>query len=503
VKALAHASSTTQRDVEAPHPRNGVFDRAVGETPLVIALACCAAVLFGHLAMQFAADSWLNLLGGRETLEHGLPRHDTLAVLSRGQEWIDQQWLAHLFYYGAYLAGGLSLVARVNVVVFLLAVAGVYWFARSRGASAVAVVLCSVPLLIVGIEFVRAQVLAEPLFVAVLALLASESRRPTKRWAFVFPVLVLWANIHGSVVFGAALVAMLGVVELARGLDGRRSTARAVGLVVLPWLCIFASPYGPSLITYYRATLRNPEFTRHLTEWASPTFGSVWGVLLLASALLTVALVARRPRGLSAFELAAMAFALLAAMQAVRSIVWFVIAVAMLLPELVEGEAHGRDPSRAMTPVQRGVIAAAAGAASLLALLSVARPGPAVANTWPPGAIHAIDRVLRSDPNARVLAGYDLADWVLFDSSQARGRIAYDGRWEILGHEKFLAVMRYLGQETSTWKRVSRGYRVIILRRSSAGSLIRWYAGQPGVTVLYRSSHVVAFDRGRSADPKP
>jgi hypothetical protein len=156
-----------------------------------------------------------------------------------------------------------------------------------------------------------------------------------------------------------------------------------------------------------------------------------------------------------------------------------------------------------MTPVQRGVIAAAAGAASLLALLSFARPGPAVANTWPPGAIHAIDRVLRSDPNARVLAGYDLADWVLFESAQARGRIAYDGRWEILSHEKFLAVMRYLGQETPTWERVSRGYRVIILRRSSAGSLIRWYAGQPGVAVLYRSSHVVAFDRGRSADPKP
>jgi hypothetical protein len=480
--------------------RNRLVDVVVRESPLVIALACSAAVLFGHLAMQFAADSWLNLLSGREIVEHGLPHHDALAVVSRGHEWIDQQWLAHLFYYGAYLVGGLGFVARVNVVVFLVAVGAVYWFARRRRAGAVAVVLCSVPMLILGIEFIRAQVLAEPLFVALIALLASESRRRTPRVALAFPILVLWANIHGSVVLGAVLVATLGCVELARG--SRRAdaaTVRAIALIALPLPCILASPYGSALVTYYKATLHNPEFSRHLTEWASPTFGSLAGVLLLATALLTAVLVARRPRELTAYEVAVLAITLLGALQAVRSIVWFVIAAGMLVPELLSRELGRAEPDRGPTPGQRAVIVFAAGAATFLAALSVAHPGPALANDWPPGAQRAIDAVLRSDSHARVLASYDVADWVLFESSLARGRIAFDGRWEILNRTEFLGAMRLLGGNP----RLARGYRVVVVRPASSWQLYHWAATRPGAEVRFRSRRLVVLDLGRAADSKP
>jgi hypothetical protein len=480
--------------------RNRLVDVVVRESPLVIALACSAAVLFGHLAMQFAADSWLNLLSGREIVEHGLPHHDALAVVSRGHEWIDQQWLAHLFYYGAYLVGGLGFSARVNVLVFLVAVGAVYWFARRRRVGAVAVVLCSVPMLILGIEFIRAQVLAEPLFVALVALLASESRHRTRRVALAFPILVLWANIHGSVVLGAVLVTTLGFVELARG--SRRAdaaTARAIALIALPLPCIFASPYGSALVTYYKATLHNPEFSRHLTEWASPTFGSLAGVLLLVTALLAAALVARRPRDLTAYELAVLAITLLGALQAVRSIVWFVIAAGMLVPELLSRELGRAEPDRGLTTGPRALIMLATGAAAFLAALSVTHPGPGLANDWPPAAQRAIDGVLRSDSHARVLASYDVADWVLFRSSLARGRIAFDGRWEILNRKEFLSAMRLLGGDP----RLARGYRVVVVRPASARQLYRWAATRPGAQVRFRSLRLVVLDLGRAADPKP
>ncbi len=499
MKAVGHAGGGPLADTMVAHRGAGLLDAVVREAPILLALTCSAAVLFSHLAMQFAADSWLNLMGGREIVAHGLPHHDTLAVLSTGQTWIDQQWLAHLFYYGAYAAGGLNAAARANVIVFLIAVAGVFWFARRRGAGSVSVALCSIPMLIVGVEFIRAQVLAEPLFVALLVLLASESRVATRRVFLAFPLLVLWANLHGSVLFAAALVTLLGFVEMRAALRQARRfrhVVRPLMLIVLPWPCILASPYGASVLSYFDSTLRNKEFPHYLTEWASPTLASLWGVILFGSAVLAVALVARRPRVLTAFEIGALALTLLAAASAVRSIPWFTIAIAMLLPQLLHGEMSRPQNDVGLTRTQRGLVAAAAATAVILVGIAVARPGPSVSADWPPAAADTVNRALQADPSARLIAGYDLADWLLFEAPEARGRIAFDGRWEILSRPQFLAAMRYFGQATPAWQRPSLGYRLVALNPSSAGALVHWYEGQRGVKVLYRSPRVVVFDRG-------
>jgi hypothetical protein len=500
MKAMGQAGGGPVAQTGVAHRGYGLLDVVVREVPLILALACSAAVLFSHLTMQFAADSWLNLLGGREIVAHGLPRHDTLAVLSQGHTWIDQQWLAHLFYYGAYVAGGLTAAARANVMVFLLAVAGVFWFARRRGAGSVSVALCSIPMLIVGVEFIRAQVLAELLFVALLALLASESRTATRSVFLAFPLLVLWANLHGSVVFAAALVALLGMVEAVAVLRNEqvrfRGLARPLLLITLPWFCIFASPYGTSVLTYFKSTLRNPEFPRYLTEWAAPSLASLWGMILFASAALAIALIARRPRGLTAFEVLALALALVGAITAVRSIPWFTVAVAMLVPELLGRELSSSETEPGLTLSQRMMVVGAAAAAVATVGIAVVRPGEPVSTSWPPAAVNAVQSALREDPSARVLAGYDLADWLLFEAPEVRGRIAFDGRWEILSRPEFLAAMRYVGQVTPGWERFSLRYRLIVLNPASAGRLVNWYERQPDVKELYRSSRVVVFDRG-------
>jgi len=115
---------------------------------------------------------------------------------------------------------------------------------------------------------------------------------------------------------------------------------------------------------------------------------------------------------------------------------------------------------------------------------------------WPPAAANTVNSALHADPSARVIAGYDLADWLLFEAPEARGRIAFDGRWEILSRPQFLAAMRYFGQATPTWQGPSLGYRLVVLNPASAGALVHWYERQRGVKVLYRSPRVVVFDRG-------
>src|SRR5205809_967223 len=81
-------------------------------------------------------------------------------------------------------------------------------FARRAGASPRSVALVALLPLCVApwVLQLRTQTLALPLFVAVYGLLAADSRRPSLRVWLVFPLLVLWGNLHGSVVLGAMLV---------------------------------------------------------------------------------------------------------------------------------------------------------------------------------------------------------------------------------------------------------------------------------------------------------
>src|SRR5215470_1227626 len=169
----------------------------------VLAALCAVQALLVRGAVT--ADSWYTLVGGRLVARHGLPRHDSLTLLTLGRIWPDQQWLGHLAIYGAWSAGGWGLVGALSVVVYTGAFAITALGARLGGASDRSVAVVAAACFCVGLPnaAVRAQLLAYPLFAAVLALLLADVRRPSRRVYLVLPVLVLWANVHGSVVLGA------------------------------------------------------------------------------------------------------------------------------------------------------------------------------------------------------------------------------------------------------------------------------------------------------------
>lgn len=499
-----HEARNSKRSTSSRTER--LIEFLAAESPLLITCSCLAALWLGYLSVQFAADTWLNLLGGQQIFASGLPHHDALAVMSRGREWIDQQWLANVFFYGLHQLGGPTLVARTNVLVFVGTLALCFFIARRRGASPVSLMLLCIPAALVSLDFIRAQILAEPLLVLLLALLSAESRRPSVKVALVFPILILWANVHGSVVLGAALVSLLGVTELVKTARaqrrGPRALTRPILLAALPWTCVFASPYGLDLLTYYRTTIGNDQFGKYLSEWAPPTFTSFWGMPLFLLAGFAVFLVARHPRSLTAFEIGALVLTAVSGLMAVRSIPWFTFAALLLLPPLVDQVFAGmRSQRRTSFPRAFAVTGVVLGFA--IVTMALVRPGVSLANDWPPSAAAAVSKVLREDPNARIFASYDLADWLLFTTPGTRGRIAFDGRWEILEPKTFVQIMKFFGQRTPSWERSASGYRLIVLNPTTQQGLIRTYLGRPGVRVLHRSERVIVLDRGLSADRSP
>ena len=89
----------------------------------------------------------------------------------------------------------------------------------------------------------RPQSFAFPLFAAVLWLVLADARQPSRRVFLTLPLLVLWTNLHGSVVLGAMLVSLAGARRRWSSSGGRAGAGSRC--LLAPWACVFASPVRP------------------------------------------------------------------------------------------------------------------------------------------------------------------------------------------------------------------------------------------------------------------
>jgi hypothetical protein len=474
--------------------------RIFGNEALLVAIGAlfvASAVFASRTALQ--ADSWLSFLAGREIVSHGLPHADALAVLTHGRSWVDQQWLGQLALYAFYRGGGLKLVLFASIVIQLAALVLGIRFARRRGASPLAIAPFAFATWLVAISWLRVQVFSQLLFVVLVCLLAQQSRRASPRVFLALPLLMLWANLHGAAFVGAALVALLGLTEVVSLIRLRKRSAakwaRALALGVTPWLCLLVTPYGLSIVSYYRSTLANPAFRRFISEWAPPTLLSAQGVVFFVLAAGVAVIVGRRARDLTHFEIAALVFTAAGALLAARSVPWFAYTALLVLPALTERAwpertAAGRDSWLTST------LAIVACLAAVVMLVTAARwPQTRFTAAYPSTAAAAVAQATSRHPKARVLATYELADWLLFTNPSLRGRIAFDGRWELLSGGEISAALDYLYQSRSNWDWIARGYSVFVLDPGRESGLVAMYDGRPDMRVLYRSSLLVVFER--------
>ncbi len=138
-------------------------------------------------------DTWLTLMAGREVVDNGLPRTETLTVLGQGATWTDQQWLAQVVFYGAHELAGLRAVVVLDVLLVVLALGLAAAAARSGGASSRSTFVVGLLAVLAGPWgwTIRAQTTALPLFAGVLWLLVDAARRGVRRRTLlVLPALV-------------------------------------------------------------------------------------------------------------------------------------------------------------------------------------------------------------------------------------------------------------------------------------------------------------------------
>ena len=452
------------------------------EAFVILAVVGVVAVLAAALPRMVVPDTWLALVDGRWISAHGLPHHDAIAAWTRGETWIDQQWLAHLSLYALASLGGVKLVLAVAMLIDLAAIAVAAFAARKSGASPRSTALCLLAAFLVApwLLQARTQTLALPLFVAVYALLAADARRPSNRVLLALPLLVVWANVHGSAALGVALTFLAGLIAL-----GKRRLQGLVLAVGGP-LCLLASPYGFGLVGYYRRMLIGSPLPHYVDEWA-PTKLELDTLAFFVLAFTTVFLLARYARAVTLFERLALVALLLVGLLAGRNTGWLGLGFAVSGPLLLDALWP---PAKTVDPALRRANVVLASVAIAIAALAVAvrlaQPETTLLAAWRTDGSAAA--ATAAGPRGLVLADDLHSDWLLWQRPELTGRVAYDVRFELLRESQLAALQRF--RDGGGPKSFVAPYRVLTFgSRGDASSLA------PGARTVYVSPSFVVVER--------
>jgi hypothetical protein len=461
--------------------------------PWLVALVALSLAVSLEYSRYLFADSYYDLYAGRYIVQHGIPHWNVVTVVAHGAPWIDQQWLAQVIYYGAWAAGGYPAVALLSSLVLTSGFAVLALAMRSRGVPPTRMFgwTCAAIIVYLGNIVIRAQSFAYPLFALTLWLVVADSRAPRLRartW-LVLPVLVLWANTHGSVLIGAAMVALYAgyrVVAVRRG--GQGAVLGYLALGAASALSVLCTPYGTGVVGYYKSVNRvAPALSHYVTEWQRPNplyLVSMGFFALLIATVIAVSVAWRRGTRPDPV-LAAIALGLLVlALTAIRNQAFFAFAGSLLAADTLARSNDGRAPalSRAFSRATAAVLAVAA----LIGIgLIAAEPGSKFESLVPVRAIGAAAALAARHPGARILADEWSSPAMLWLHPATFGRVAYDARLEQYSVAQLRAYATFLSARRPGWQRLMRGYDLVVVNRKQHQWLGTALTRLPGWRVVY------------------
>ncbi|MDA9507756.1 hypothetical protein XI09_24610 [Bradyrhizobium sp. CCBAU 11386] len=253
--------------------------------PWLVGLGVYAVLLILGQRLLNDPDSYSHIKVGRWIMAHGaLPASDPFSFSMHGAPWITFEWLSEIVYAAVYALSGWPGVLVVAAAAIALAF-GLLTFFLLRELSPALTLLMVIAAVILSAPHMlaRPHVLVLPVMVTWAAALVRCMDRggPPPYWAL--PLLVLWANLHGSVVLALGLI---GPAVLEALLREERSEWSRVLLRWLPFsaLALAAScltPYGPEPLLMPLTTLGLGPALAWIAEWRPQDFSRVGGFELL------------------------------------------------------------------------------------------------------------------------------------------------------------------------------------------------------------------------------
>ena len=292
--------------------------RSPDESRWAAALPTAVAVALSALIVTVGADSLWLVAMGRAILHSGSVLRSVPYAAAPTVGWPNVPALAEVLFRG--IDGALG--ERGLLIAQLLAVGAAVRCLTAdmrRGGAPPGARLTTVVVVWVGafaaFTVIRFQLFSLALFAALIVLLRSEARAPSRRIWLVPPLLALWSNLHGAVLVGLAVAGCYLVFERLR-----RRPAETLLLVAASPLALCLTPALWQTPRYYRGVVENEAARRGVGLWAPLDVASGLDLTLLAAAIVLIALALwARPR---LWELVAMAGTAAATVHAARTGVW-------------------------------------------------------------------------------------------------------------------------------------------------------------------------------------
>jgi hypothetical protein len=240
--------------------------------PWLLGFGALLRALSAPDALLHDPDTYLHVTAGRWMLaHHALPAVDMWSHTMPGAPWVPAEWLGELAYAAIYNVTGWGGVIVLTAAAFALATGLLSAFLLRRLPSLPALVATLAgAMLVLPHLLARPHVLALPVLVVWCgALVAARDERRGPPW-LALPVIALWANLHGSFMFGLALsgfFASEAVLYPAAG-QSRLEEARRWGLFVgAALLAVLCNPNGIAAFVQPLRLVAMPALQAGFVEW--------------------------------------------------------------------------------------------------------------------------------------------------------------------------------------------------------------------------------------------
>jgi hypothetical protein len=445
-------SATSTEELPACLTRDnltGPYFPSTSKAVLVAVIALCAVFALTSFNRLNHTDLWGHVNFGRWIAEHRtLPAADPFAAHQGSRPMLHSAWLAQLIGHEVQqLFGSEGLV--FGHALLMTAIAGVLmWAAVCRGAPPAWAWAAGAAMFILDLPIhgtVRPQLFGQ--LGAALFLLAA-AQLPTRRHPLVWLPLVaaLWANLHGSILMGLAILGAFAVgmtwnLLVEHGWNLRRTVgdsrlARAWLALALALAGSCLNPHGPLLL------VKTIFFGEHaalssISEWQATSFSSLTGLLLLASLAATVALVKLSPRKWELYEILILAAFAIATFSAIRMLAWWALAWPVVaVPHAAAAwrayreqnqlpEPTADEPTSMRTLMAIGVVFLTALVAppSFALVSGQARgDGPSMVSDTP---LYLADEVARRGLSGSIAAPMDWADYLIWKTDGSLKPLVY------------------------------------------------------------------------------
>jgi hypothetical protein len=221
-------------------------------------------------------DTYSHIALGRWILEHhAVPTTDPFSATLRGAHWVAFEWLSQVAFAVAHAAGGWTGVVALTAAAVATALGLLTrLLLREWQPNAVLVAVLSALLLTSPHILARPHILALPVMVAWIGVLirtVDTCRSPP--W-LLLPLMMLWANLHGSFTFGLAMIAPIAFDAVWRSPHAERLGVvrqwSLFALLALGAACL--NPYGPEMILVTFRTVALGAALITVAEWRSQDF---------------------------------------------------------------------------------------------------------------------------------------------------------------------------------------------------------------------------------------